>query len=186
MRCSRIKQDNSSSGVDCKRTENNIKCFLGFIHCHMVDPAVNEVLLGCHGSGVTILVRDCIGVWHLVGAGARLGTSTSEVSSFSLVVTPPISGVLYWPLDGLLSLHNMASWSSGLSDIAPLYQLALWSLVPLHGSLGSLLKLSSGLLLRNTVDRSGRWHTYPGPGVIATLPLVLLLPLTIHDTTVVL
>jgi hypothetical protein len=83
----------------------------------MVDPAVNKVLSGCHKSRVTILVRDCVGGRHLVGAGAQLGTSTGKVSSFTTVVTPPISRVLYWPLDGLLSLHILASWCIGLSDI---------------------------------------------------------------------
>jgi hypothetical protein len=104
----------------------------------MVHPVVNKVLPGCYRSGVTIPVRDRIGGRHLVGAGARLGTSTIELSSFTIVVTPPISGVLYWPLDSLLSLHILASWSSGLSDVGVLYELALLSLVALHGSLGSL------------------------------------------------
>jgi hypothetical protein len=45
----------------------------------MVDPATNDVLLGCHRSGVTILVRDCISGRHLVGAVVWLGTSNSEV-----------------------------------------------------------------------------------------------------------
>jgi hypothetical protein len=56
----------------------------------------------------------------------------------------------------------------------------------LHGSLGSLLELSSRLLLKSTLDRSGRWNSYLGPGVFCTLSLSLLLPLVIHDTTVVL
>jgi hypothetical protein len=152
----------------------------------MVDPTASEVLPGCHGSGVTILIRDYVGGRRLVGAGARLGTSTGEVSFFTTVVTPPISGVLYWPLDSLLSLRILASWRSSLSDVGALYELALWSLVALRGSLESLLKLSSGLLLRNTLDRSDRWHTYPRPGVVAPLPLTLLLPLMIHDTMAVL
>jgi hypothetical protein len=75
----------------------------------MVDPTTNEVLSGCHESGVTIPVRDCIGGRCLDGAGAWLGTSIIKVSSFTTVVTHPISGVLYWPLDGLLSLHILAS-----------------------------------------------------------------------------
>jgi hypothetical protein len=66
-----------------------------------------------------------------------------------------------------------------------LYELALQSFVALHCSLGSLLELSSGLLLGSTVDRSGRWHTYPRPVVVAILTLTLLLLLAFHDTMVV-
>jgi hypothetical protein len=110
------------------------------------------------------------GIW--LGRLCGLGQAIAK-SCFTTVVTPPISGVLYWPLNGLLSLHILASWSSGLSDVGVLYELALWSLVALHGSPGSQLKLSSRLLLRNTLDRPGRCHTYPGPGVVATLSLAL-------------
>jgi hypothetical protein len=152
----------------------------------MVDPTANKVLPGCHRSGVTILVRGCVGGRRLVRAGARLGTSIGKVSSFTTVVTPPISRVLYWHLDGLFSLHILASWCNGPSDVGALYQLALWSLVALHGSLGSLLELSYDLLLRSTLDRYDRWHTYLGPGIVATLSLALLLPLVIHDTMKVL
>jgi hypothetical protein len=60
----------------------------------MVDPAVNKTLLGCHRSGVAILVRGYVGGRRLDGAGAQLGTSTSEVSSFTTVVIPPLSRVL--------------------------------------------------------------------------------------------
>jgi hypothetical protein len=73
-----------------------------------------------------------------------------------------------------------------LSDVGAFYELELWCLVAMHGHLRSLLELSSGLLLRYTLDRSGIWHTYSGPGVVATLSLALLLPLAIHDTMVVL
>jgi hypothetical protein len=73
-----------------------------------------------------------------------------------------------------------------LGGVGALYELALWCLTALHGSLGSLLELSSGLLLESTLDRSGRWHSYLGPGVDATLTLALLLLLVFHDTTVVL
>jgi hypothetical protein len=73
-----------------------------------------------------------------------------------------------------------------LGDVGALYELALWSQVALHGSLGSLLELSFGLLLESTLDRFGRWHTYLGPGVVATLTSVLLLPLAFHDTTMIL
>jgi hypothetical protein len=83
-------------------------------------------------------------------------------------------------------LHILASWCSGLSDVGALYELALWSLVALHGSLGSLLQLSSRLLLRSMLDRYGRWHSYRGPRVVATMSLALLLPLAIHDTMSVL
>jgi hypothetical protein len=46
-------------------TENNIGCLLCFIHCHMVNPAVNKVLPSCHRSGVAILVGDWLvaGIW---------------------------------------------------------------------------------------------------------------------------
>jgi hypothetical protein len=36
------------------------------------------------------------------------------------------------------------------------------------------------------LDRSGKWYTYPGPGVVTTLSLVFLLPLAVHDTMTVL
>jgi hypothetical protein len=152
----------------------------------MVDPARNKILSGCHRSGVTILVRDCVGGRHLVGAVAWIGTSSCEVSSFTIVVAPSISRVLHWPLDSMLSLHILASRSSGLSDVGAMYELALWSLIALHYRLGSLLEQSSGLLLRCMLDRFGRWHTDPGPRVVATLSLALLLPLMIHDTMVIL
>jgi hypothetical protein len=61
----------------------------------MIDPAVNKILLGCHRSGVTILVRRCIGGRRLVGAIAWLGTSTCEVSSLTIDVEPSISRVLH-------------------------------------------------------------------------------------------
>jgi hypothetical protein len=61
----------------------------------------------------------------------------------------------------------------------------LRGLVALHHSLGSLLELSSRMLLRRTLDRSDIWHTYPGPGVVTTLTLTLLLPLAFHDVAVV-
>jgi hypothetical protein len=105
----------------------------------MIDPAMNKILSGCHRSGVTILVRSCIGGRHLVQAVARLGTSTCEVSSLATVVAPTISRVLHWPLDSLLSLHILASWSSNLSDAGALCELVLWSLVAFHGHLGSPL-----------------------------------------------
>jgi hypothetical protein len=152
----------------------------------MADLATNKFLLGYHMSGVTIRVRYYIGGMRLVGAGVRLRTSTSEVSSFTTIITPLISRVLYWPLDGLLSLHILASWCSSLSDVGLLYEQTLWTRVALHGSLGSLLELSPRLLLRRMLDRCGRWHTYPRPGVVSTLSLALLLPLAIHDTTTVL
>jgi hypothetical protein len=85
-----------------------------------------------------------------------------------------------------LSLHVLASWSNGLSDFGALYEWVLCSLVALHGRLGSLLELSSGLLLRCMLDRSSGWYTYLGSGVVATLSLVLLLPLMVHDTMEVL
>jgi hypothetical protein len=122
---------------------------------------------------------------RLVATVARLETDTCEVSSLTTVVAPSISRVLHWPLDGMLSLHILVSWSSGLSDVGALYELTLWSLVALHGHLGSLLELSSGLLLICTLDRFDRWYTYPGSRVV-TLSLALLLPLTVHDTTTVL
>jgi hypothetical protein len=34
------------------------------------------------------------------------------------------------------------------------------------------------------LDRSGRWHTYPGPRVVTTLTLALLVSLAFHDTSV--
>jgi hypothetical protein len=122
---------------------------------------------------------------RLVATVARLETGTCEVSSLTTVVAPSISRVLHWPLDGMLSLHVLVSWSGGRSDVGALYELALWSLVALHGHLGSLLELSSGLLLICTLDRFDRWYTYPGSRVV-TLSLALLLPLTVHDTTTVL
>jgi hypothetical protein len=137
-------------------------------------------------SGVAIPIRNCIGGRLLVGAGVLLGTSTGEVSSLTTIVTPPIPRVLYWTLDGLFPLHILSSWSSSLSDVRALYELALWSLVALHGCLGCLLELRSGLLLRSTLDCSGRWHTYLRLGVVGTLTLTLLLPLAIHDTMTVL
>jgi hypothetical protein len=152
----------------------------------MIDHAVNKVLPGCHRSGVSIPIRDCIGGRRLVGVGARHGTSTGKVSPITTIETPPIRRVLHWPLNGLLLLHILTSRGSRLGDIGELYELALQSLVALHGSLGSLLELSSGLLLGSTLDWSGRWHTYPKPGVAATLTLSLLLPFVIHDTTTVL
>jgi hypothetical protein len=75
----------------------------------MIDPAVNKILSGCHRSGVTIPVRSCIGGRRLVRAVAQLGTSTCEVSSLTIVVAPSISRVLHWPLEGMLSLHVLAS-----------------------------------------------------------------------------
>jgi hypothetical protein len=155
MRFSRIKQDNSSSGVDRKHTENNIRCLLSFIHRHMIDPALNKIIPSCHRSGVTIPIWNCIGGRCPVGVIAWLGISTCEVSSFTTVAAPSISR----PLDSLLSLHILASWGSGLSDVGALYEQLFWSLVALHGHLGSLLELSSGLLLRCTLDRSGRWYS---------------------------
>jgi hypothetical protein len=105
----------------------------------MIDPTVNKILSGCHRSKVTILIRSCISGRRLVGVIAWLGTSTCEVSSLTIVVAPSISKVLHWHLDGLLSLHILASWSSSLSDVGALCELALWSLVALHGHLGSVL-----------------------------------------------
>jgi hypothetical protein len=124
------------------------------------------------------------GIW--LGQVRGLGQALGEVSSFTTTVTPPIPRVLYWPLDRFLPLHILTSWSSSLSDVGLLYELVLQSLVALHGSLGSLLELRSELLLRSTLDRSSTWHIYLGLGVVATLTLALLLPLAIHDTTVVL
>jgi hypothetical protein len=152
----------------------------------VIHPAANKILSGCHKSRVTISIRNCFGGRRLLGAVARLGTSTCKMSSLTIVLIPSVSRVLHWPLDNLLSLHVLASWSSGLSDIGALYEWALWCLVALHGRLGSLLELRSRLLLRCTLDRSGRWYTYLGSGVVATLSLALMLPLTIHDTMVVL
>jgi hypothetical protein len=123
-------------------------------------------------------------IW--LGQVRGLGQALGEVSSFTTTVTSPIPRVLYWPLDRFLPLHILTSWSSSLSDVGLLYELVLQSLVALHGSLGSLLELSSELLLRSTLDRSSTWHIYLGLGVVATLTLALLLPLAIHDTTVVL
>jgi hypothetical protein len=114
----------------------------------MIDPTANKILSGYHRSGVTIPIRNCIGGRRLVGVVARLGRRRCKVSSLTTVVAPSISRVLHWPLDGMLSLHILASWSNGLSDVGALYERALWSLVALHGGLGSLLELSSGLLLR--------------------------------------
>jgi hypothetical protein len=152
----------------------------------MIDPAVNKILLGYHRSGVTIPVRNYIGGRRLVGAIARLGASTCEVSSLTTVVAPSISRVLHWPLDSLLSLHVLASWTNDLSDVGALYERVLWSLKALHGLLESMLELSSGLLLRCTLDRFDRWYAYPGSGVVVTPSLAVLLPLTVHDTTAVL
>jgi hypothetical protein len=90
MRCSRIKQNNNSSGVDLEHTKNSIGCLRCFIHCHIVDPAANKVLPSYHSSGVTIPIRDCVGSRHLVGVVAQLGTSTSEVSFLTTIESPPI------------------------------------------------------------------------------------------------
>jgi hypothetical protein len=49
-------------------TENNIGCLMCLVQCHMVDPTVNKVLLGCHRSWVAILVGDCVGGRRLVEA----------------------------------------------------------------------------------------------------------------------
>jgi hypothetical protein len=75
----------------------------------MIDPAMNKIQSGCHRSGVSIPVRSCIGGMRLVGTIVWLGTSTCKVSSRTTVVAPSISTVLRWPLDGLLSLHILAS-----------------------------------------------------------------------------
>jgi hypothetical protein len=40
--------------------------------------------------------------------------------------------------------------------------------------------------VRCTLDRSDRWYTYLGSGVVATLSLALLLPFMVHDSMVVL
>jgi hypothetical protein len=185
MRRSGIKQNNISSGVDPKFIENNIRCLLCLVHCHMVDPAMIKVLSGCHMSVVAIAVGDCIGGRRLVEAVVWLGTSTGEVSSLTTIEAPPVRRVLHWPLNSLLPLRILTSWDSSLGGIGALYELALRSLVALHCSLGSLLELSYGLLLGSLLDRSDRWLTYLGAGVVATLTLALLLPLALHETMVV-
>jgi hypothetical protein len=152
---------------------------------HMVYPTANKVLLSCHRSGVAIAVGDCVSGRRLVEAVARFGTSTSEVSSLTAIEAPPISRVLHWPLNGLQPRHVLTSQGSSLGGVGAFYELVLWSLVALHCSLGSLLQLCSRLLLGSTLYRSGRWHTYLGPRVVATLSLALLLPLMLHDTRVV-
>jgi hypothetical protein len=151
----------------------------------MVDPATNKVLSGYHRSGVAIPVGGCIGGRHLVEAVAPLGTSTGEVSSLTAIVAPSIPRVLHWTLNGLVALHILTSQGSSLGGTGVLYELALRSLIVLHCRLGSLLELSSRRLLGSTLDRFSRWHTYLGPGVVATLTLVLLRPLAPHDTTTV-
>jgi hypothetical protein len=150
----------------------------------MVDPAVNKVLSSCHGSGVAISVGGYIGGRRLVEVVAWPGTSTSEVSTLTAIVVPSIPKVLQWPLNGLLVLHILTSRGSSLGGVGALYELALWSPIALHCPLGSLLKLSSGWLLESTLDRSSRWHTYPGTGVVATRTLAFLLPLEFHDIMV--
>jgi hypothetical protein len=61
----------------------------------MVDPATNKALPGCHRSGVTIPISECIGGRRLAGAVAQLGTSASEVSPFTTIEALPIHRVLH-------------------------------------------------------------------------------------------
>jgi hypothetical protein len=145
----------------------------------MVDPTAYKVLSGYHRSGVAISIRGCVGGRRLVEAVARLGTSTGEVFSLIAIEAAPICRVPHWHLK---QLHIQNSRGSSLGSVGALYKLTLRSLVALHCSLGSLLELSSELL-GSTLDRSDRWHTYLGPGVVATLTLALLLPLVFNDTT---
>jgi hypothetical protein len=91
----------------------------------MVDPATNKVLPSYHRSGVAISVGDCTGGRRLVGAIARLGTSTGEVSFLTTIETPPIHRVLHWPLNGLLPLPILTSQDNSLGDIGALYELVL-------------------------------------------------------------
>jgi hypothetical protein len=107
------------------------------------------------------------------------------VSSFATIEALPIHTVLLWPLSVLLPLPILTTQVSNLQSVGALDELALQGLVALHCSLGSLLELWSGLLLRGTLDRSNIWHTYPRPGIITTLTLALLLPLAFHDTVTV-
>jgi hypothetical protein len=145
-------------------------CLLCLVHCHMVDFA--------------IAVEDIIGGRCLVEAVVWLGTSTIEVSSLATIEAHPIRRVLHWPLSSLLSLHVPTSRVSSLESIGALDELSLWGLIALHCGLGSLLELGSRLLLRGTLDRSGKWYTYLRPGVVTTLTLVLFLLLAFHDTAV--
>jgi hypothetical protein len=108
-----------------------------------------------------------------------------EVSSFTTIKALPIHRVLHWPLSDLMPLHILTSQVSNLESIGTLDGLSLQGLVALHCSLVSLLELGSRLLLQGTLDWSGRWYTYLGPGVVTTLTLSLLLPIAFHDTTVV-
>jgi hypothetical protein len=84
------------------------------------------------------------------------------VSYFAATEALPVHRILHWPLSALLPLHILTSWVSSLESIGALDELALRGLVDLQCSLGSLLELSFGQLLMGTLDRFGRWHTYPG------------------------
>jgi hypothetical protein len=61
----------------------------------MVEPVANIVLPGYHKSGVAISVGECVHGRRLVEAVARLGTSTSEVSSLTTIEALPIHTVLH-------------------------------------------------------------------------------------------
>jgi hypothetical protein len=61
----------------------------------MVDPAVNTVLLSYYSCAVPVVVGNSIGGKRLVEVVVLLGTTTSDVSSFTATEALSIRRVLH-------------------------------------------------------------------------------------------
>jgi hypothetical protein len=77
--------------IDEKHTNDHFWSFLGFLHCNMIDPPMNIVLLGSNRNRISSTSRrrgghSClrrVGVW----IGALVGKVTSLPTSIALPFT---------------------------------------------------------------------------------------------------
>jgi hypothetical protein len=91
MRCSRIKQHNCRSVVDEKHTNDHVWCFLGFLHCDMIDLPVDVVLLGSNRYRISSTGRRRGGHSRLRRVGAWIGALVGKVTSLPTSIALPFT-----------------------------------------------------------------------------------------------
>jgi hypothetical protein len=91
MQCSRIKQHNYRSVVDEKHTNDHIWCFLGFLHCDVIDLSMNIVLPSSNKNRISPIGRRRGGHGCLKRAVALAGALVGKVTFLPTSEAPPFT-----------------------------------------------------------------------------------------------
>jgi hypothetical protein len=180
MQCSRIEQHYCRSVVDVKHTNDNIRSFLRFFHCHMIDSPTSVVLLGSDRNRVGSTGRGRCSYNRLTDTSAWIGTSIGVMSMFTTAIAPTVS--LLRVLGSLGSLNTLIPSSRSLDVVGVLNHLTLWS----RESLSSCLRPWQKLWLSRREHRSSKGRSNSRLRATARLMLMHQLTLVLHHSSAIL